>query len=348
MEPNKEFETEKVDVDEVLFTSTDTVPKKKVLNKKLMNFVIGVLIGLLVIGGISTAGITYYSVRKFSQNPTILSLSKFFNYSIAKVNKDRISYFEYNDDLRAMKTFYEKNADQVPALTAENMSDNVIGALVYNRIMAQKAKDMNVSVSEEDIEKVRVQMKENLGDDTAVEEAIKTNYGWTKERFIDRVVVPGLLAQKIAEKIVLEKAQPVLDRIKNGEDFATLAKEFGEDGSKDVGGDLGWFAKGAMVPEFEEPVFATSSVKGMVLPELIKSRYGYHIVKIDDIRTTAKKEKEVKASHILFMVSQDSGEFKKFMDENIKNATLKFYFNIHNPFEKLLNPEVEPTTSTKE
>lgn len=95
------------------------------------------------------------------------------------------------------------------------------------------------------------------------------------------------------------KANLVLARVKSGEDFATLAKEYSEDpGSKDSGGDLGFFGKGMMVPSFEEAAFSLKVNE--VSPELVQSQFGYHIIKKTGERKNDKGEDEISASHILF------------------------------------------------
>ncbi len=81
------------------------------------------------------------------------------------------------------------------------------------------------------------------------------------------------------------KAQEILDRAKNGEDFAKLANEFTEDpGNKDPKGDLqgGLYKdvkKGQMVPPFEQAALALEP--GQVAPELVESDFGYHIIKLE-------------------------------------------------------------------
>lgn len=95
-----------------------------------------------------------------------------------------------------------------------------------------------------------------------------------------------------------KKAEEILERIKKGEDFETLAKEYSEDpASKEKGGDLGWFKKGVMIPEFEKAVFEELK-KGEISSNLVKTIFGFHIIKKQDEREI-EGEKEVRASHIL-------------------------------------------------
>ena len=79
-----------------------------------------------------------------------------------------------------------------------------------------------------------------------------------------------------------EKAREIAEKIKHGTDFEALAKEFSLDpGSKDRGGDLGYFVKGQMVPPFEAAVFA---LKAGEVSEPIETQFGWHIIKLEDKR----------------------------------------------------------------
>jgi peptidyl-prolyl cis-trans isomerase D len=80
---------------------------------------------------------------------------------------------------------------------------------------------------------------------------------------------------------VKKLAETVLAKVKAGEDFAKLAKQYSDDGSKDNGGDLDYFGRGAMVKEFEDVAF---SLKPGETSGLVKSQFGYHIIKVVDKR----------------------------------------------------------------
>lgn len=96
------------------------------------------------------------------------------------------------------------------------------------------------------------------------------------------------------------KAEEVLKRIRGGEDFAKLAQEFGTDGTKDKGGDLGWFGPGQMHPDFEKAAYA---LKPGEVSELVTTPYGVHIIKLEERKTETvegKPKEMVRARHILF------------------------------------------------
>ena len=71
-------------------------------------------------------------------------------------------------------------------------------------------------------------------------------------------------------------ANQVLEKLKKGANFSAVAKEFSTCPSKGKGGDLGWFGPGQMVKEFEQAVVKLSNGR---LSNLVKTQFGYHIIK---------------------------------------------------------------------
>lgn len=78
------------------------------------------------------------------------------------------------------------------------------------------------------------------------------------------------------------KAEEVLSQIKKGGDFALMAAQYGTDGTKDKGGDLGWFQDGQMVPEFNK--FCKAGSKGDI--GIVKTQFGWHLVKITENKSS--------------------------------------------------------------
>ena len=76
-------------------------------------------------------------------------------------------------------------------------------------------------------------------------------------------------------------AQNIMARLEKGENFEALAKRFSKCPSKSKGGNLGWFNKGDMVPEFENAAF--SAQKGAVVGP-VRTQFGYHIILVKDMK----------------------------------------------------------------
>jgi peptidyl-prolyl cis-trans isomerase D len=125
---------------------------------------------------------------------------------------------------------------------------------------------------------------------------LQRQVGWSEEEYVNVVrtdllrrklqdifaaTVPTTTEQIHARHILVdtkEQADAALARLKNGETFEALAKELSKDtSSKDKGGDLGWFPKGAMVKAFEDAAFA---LKLNEISAPIPSQFGYHIIQL--------------------------------------------------------------------
>jgi peptidyl-prolyl cis-trans isomerase D len=98
------------------------------------------------------------------------------------------------------------------------------------------------------------------------------------------------------EEEVRKRAEEVLGRAKAGEDFAALARQYSEDESNaGTGGDLNYFPRGAMVPEFEEVAFKLQPGE---VSDLVKTAFGFHIIKVADHRQATTRPLEEVRSEI--------------------------------------------------
>jgi peptidyl-prolyl cis-trans isomerase C len=86
-------------------------------------------------------------------------------------------------------------------------------------------------------------------------------------------------AVEAQKKEARQKIENVQQKVKNGDDFAQLAKEYSEGPSKTRGGDLGYFQRGQMVKPFDDAAF---SMKKDEVSGIVETRFGYHIIKVYD------------------------------------------------------------------
>lgn len=107
--------------------------------------------------------------------------------------------------------------------------------------------------------------------------------------FTQVVIKPN--PSEMAQQIARSEADSLLGEIRNGSDFEELAKLHSDDlGSAQMGGDLGWFRRGAMVEEFDAAAF---SMRDGQVSEPVQTEFGYHIIKIDRSRAGEKSGRHI-------------------------------------------------------
>lgn len=169
-------------------------------------------------------------------------------------------------------------------------------------------------------------------------EAQKINYTTPEQRKASHILVkvPSNSTDEAIAK-AKQKAEALLVRIRKGEDFASLAKTESDDpGSALQGGDLGFFGKGVMDPAFEEAAFALE--KGEV-SELVRSSFGFHIIKVEEISGgTVKPFDEVKSGIMEEIQTERAQQQYYDMAEQLANLTYEHPESLATAAEQLALP----------
>ena len=142
-----------------------------------------------------------------------------------------------------------------------------------------------------------------------------SEYDQPELRYLKYVKWPIISNATDSLRVKLE-AEDLIFRLNDGEDFALLANTYTQDPSNSAdpqnlkGGDLGWFNKGQLLPEFEIASFEAEigSIVGPIL-----TQYGYHIIKVNDKRIVESNE-QVNASHILLTIQPGRGTENELKD----------------------------------
>lgn len=100
-----------------------------------------------------------------------------------------------------------------------------------------------------------------------------------------------------------DEAKAIIAELDKGKDFVELAKEKSTDPNKSEGGDLGYFTKGRMVPEFEQAAFAME--KGTYSKTPVKTQFGFHVIKVEDKREAPPPAYEDVAQQVRQLVMRD-------------------------------------------
>ena len=208
---------------------------------------------------------------------------------VAKVNGIEI----HQSDLAVA----EDEAGQIPPMSPEAKQDYLVQFVADMILVSKAAEDKKLGDGPDFKRKVEFARKkllmENLlqsvGKEALTDEAMHKVYdeavkqvGEEKEVHARHILFRAQAGDDKAGKEAEDKIKAVIVRLKKGEDFAKVAGEVTEDPSgKANGGDLGYFTKEQMVPEFSEAAFKLD--KGQI-SDPVKTQFGWHVLKVEDKR----------------------------------------------------------------
>jgi len=235
---------------------------------------------------------------------------------IATVNDAKITVQDYQDLLKRVPPNYQS--------FIKNQKAKVVNDMITQELLFQEAKKQNLGDDKtvlETLENMKKQImvqrllqKQVAEKITVSDKDAKDYFGAHKEEFNlpERVKAAHILVKTQAE------ADTVLAKAKKNEDFAKLAQEYSIDPSKVNGGDLGYFERGRMIPEFETAVFA---LKPGEISGVVKTQFGFHVIKLLDKKPVeARKYEEVEGEIKSKLLQEKQAEAFNKLIESLKNG----------------------------
>lgn len=225
---------------------------------------------------------------------------------------------------------FKKELDNLPPYlkpmteTAEGKKEMLETMVIRELILQQATKDgvdKSPLVAEklEDIKKrlvVEAYLKKKVEEQSNISDAdLQKFYDENKDKFKsgDQIKASHILVKD--EKM----AQDILGKLKAGESFEELAKKHSMDSAGAKGGDLGWFGKGSMLPEFEKVAFG---LKENETSGIVKTKFGFHIIKLTGKRVAGQRDfaevkDQIKAA---LLPTKQQEVFQKLKDELKKSS----------------------------
>lgn len=178
--------------------------------------------------------------------------------------------------------YAEKNNIDVPYEEIQKEFDDVkVNSFKNDESAFRKALQLNQITASDFKEDIRKNLVAKKVQEQAIEQNAKISEKDKKDYYEKNKAQFGSPEKVKASHILVKDektAKIILDQLKKGLSFEKLAKDFSTDtGSKDKGGDLDFFSKGQMVPEFEQAVWSLKN--GQLADKPVKSQFGYHIIK---------------------------------------------------------------------
>lgn len=308
-EKKQQIETEvAVKPTEITPVIAETKKEKKSHKSMWKILVLSILSTIIVLFFALGVGIYVFDMKQSA----IKKIATLLYLPVGFYDQQPILLSDYWGDIDTLNYFYSNQVAQ--GVYKEMPADSEIKTIVWDRLLNMEivnslAKKYNLSVSKEEIDSEIDKLITEAGTKEKLADNLYEFYQWDIDTFSTKVIGPYLLEQKVWQQISSDpvydqaaqtEAQEVLSRLRaNPEKFSEIAKEVSDDpGSKDQGGDLGYFNLGVMIPEFEQAALALEVGQ---ISELVKTQFGYHIIKLDDKKVSEEnsEDTQLKASHIL-------------------------------------------------
>ncbi|WP_223478146.1 peptidylprolyl isomerase [Oricola indica] len=220
--------------------------------------------------------------------------------------------------------------DQLGQVPPEGRDAAALTALIDIRALAEKAEEAGLDETEDfrsRLEFMRQRALHNAYFRTEVLDKITDED--VRARYDKEIAATSPENEVRARHILLaseEEAKAVIAELDNGADFDTLAKEKSTGPSGPNGGDLGYFARGSMVPEFEEAAFALEV--GEYTEEPVQTQFGWHVIKVEDKRAAqppafAQVEGQIRSVLVRERYFELLTELRGQADVEITDPTLK-------------------------
>jgi peptidyl-prolyl cis-trans isomerase C len=219
--------------------------------------------------------------------------------------------------------------DQIPEDSKLQLTKrNVLDQIISEKLLIQEAKNRGLEQDKDVLEQIKntteqilVQSlieKEIIGKVKVNDQEALTYYEENKDNFItkEQVYLYNILVE------TEEVAKDILEKLKAGGDFIEIAKEKSTGPSAAQGGDLGYVSKGDLIPEIENVVFALEIGN---ISDIIKSEYGFHILKVTDKKPEVLKTfEEVKEEILPTLLSTKQKEaFDNLIEELKSQVTIE-------------------------
>ncbi|HEX9079652.1 MAG TPA: peptidylprolyl isomerase [Desulfuromonadaceae bacterium] len=240
---------------------------------------------------------------------------------LAEVDGSTITTDDFKHELKNLPDYLKAMAD-TPQGRKEMLDTMVIRELILKQAakdgldkgpeLEEKLQDLKKRLIVEAFLKKKVEAEANVSDAD-----LKKFYEQNKDKF---KAPEQIRASHILVKTEKE-AKDILAQLKAGGNFEELAKKYSIDSSAAKGGDLGWFGKGAMVPAFEK---AAMGLKEGQISDVVKSDFGYHIIKLTGkrpagVRPFEEVKDQIKAA---ILPSKQQEIFQKIKEDLKKNAKI--------------------------